>query len=181
MGNALQEQLLKAGLIDKNKANQAKSSKHKKMKLQRNTKQGVVDEARLLAEKSIQKKMLHDRDLNRQKEDIAQEKAIIAQIKQLIDVNKVKKGNGDDQAYNFEDNKNIKRVFVTQEVHDNIAGGRLSIVKLNGQYEIVPTPVAQKIEQRDADYIILRNEAQQQTEDKDDFYADYEIPDDLMW
>lgn len=181
MGNALQDQLLKAGLVDKNQANRAKSNKHKKMKQQRNTKQGVVDEAKQQAEQSMQEKAQRDRELNRQKEKKAQEKAIIAQIKQLIDVNKVKKGNGDDLAYNFEDNKNVKRVFVTQEVHDNIANGRLSIVKIQGQYEIVATPVADKIKQRDESYIILRNDTQQNTADEDDEYADYEIPDDLMW
>lgn len=180
MGNALQEQLLNAGLVDKNQANRAKSNKHKKMKQQRNTKQGVVDEAKQLAEKSIQEKAQRDRDLNRQKEDKAREKAIIAQIIQLINVNKIKKGNGDDLAYNFEDNKSVKRVFVTQEVHDNIANGRLTIVKLQGQYEIVPTPVADKIKQRDESYIILKNEIQEKTEE-DEFYADYDIPDDLMW
>ncbi|MBE9527076.1 MAG: DUF2058 domain-containing protein [Proteobacteria bacterium] len=180
MGNALQEQLLNAGLVDKNQANRAKSNKHKKMKQQRNTKQGVVDEAKQLAEKAIQEKAQRDRDLNRKKEDKALEKAIIAQIIQLINVNKIKKGNGDDLAYNFEDNKSVKRVFVTQEVHDNIANGRLTIVKLQGQYEIVPTPVADKIKQRDESYIILKNEVQETTEE-DEFYADYDIPDDLMW
>ena len=181
MGNALQEQLLKAGLIDKTQSNRAKNAKHKKMKQQRNTRQGVVDEAKNIAEQSMQEKKQQDKELNRQKEEKAQEKAIIAQIKQLIDTNKIKKGNGDDLAYNFEDNKNIKRVFVTQDVHDNIAAGKLSIVKLNGQYEIIPTPVADKIKQRDESYIILRNELQAQENDGDDFYADYEIPDDLMW
>ena len=181
MGNALQEQLLNSGLVDKNQANRAKSAKHKKMRQQRNTKQGVVDDVKHQAVKSIQEKKHRDRELNRKKEDKAQEKAIIAQIKQLIEVNKLSKGNGDDLSYNFQDNKSVKRIFVTQEIHDNIANGRLSIVKLQGQYEIVPTPVADKVKQRDESYIILTNEAQHKVEEQDDFYADYEIPDDLMW
>ncbi len=181
MGNALQEQLLKAGLIDKNKANKAKSAKHKKMKHQRSNNQVVVDEAKALAAKAIQDKAQRDRELNRQRDEKAQQKAIIAQIKQLINVNKVSKGNGDDLAYNFEDNKNIKRVFLTQETHDNLSQGKLAIVKLDGQYEVVPAPVADKIKQRDEAYIILRNEPSTQAEEDDDFYSDYEIPDDLMW
>ncbi len=91
------------------------------------------------------------------------------------------KGNGDDLAYNFEDNKNIKRIYVTQDTHDAIALGKLAIVKLEGQYEIVPGPVADKIKLRDENYIILRNDPSQQDEESDDFYAEYEIPDDLMW
>ena len=181
MGNLLQEQLLKAGLVDKSQANKAKSAKHKKMKKQRDSKQTVVDEAKELAEKSMQEKMQRDRDLNRQKEEKAHQKAIIAQIKQLIDVNRINKGNGDDLAYNFEDNKNIKRIFVTQDAHDGIAIGKLAIVKLNGQYEIIPALVADKIKQRDESYIILRNVPGKETEAEDDFYSDYEIPDDLMW
>ena len=181
MGNALQEQLLKAGLVDKNQANRAKSAKHKKIKKQRQNQETVVDEAKQLAEKSIQEKLQRDRELNRQRDEKAQQKAIIAQIKQLIDMNRITKGNGDDLAYNFEDNKNIKRVFVNQDAHDGISQGKLAIVKINGQYEIVPAPVADKIKQRDENYIILRNDPQQQTEEEDDLYADYQIPDDLMW
>ncbi len=162
MGNALQDQLLKAGLVDKNKANRAKSSKHKKMKQQRSNNQAVVDEAKDQAEKAMQEKSQRDRELNRQRNEKAQQKAIIAQIKQLINVNKISKGNGNDPAYNFEDNKNIKRIFVNQEKHDAIAAGKLAIVKLEGQYEVVPAPVADKIKLRDETYIILRNDVAQQ-------------------
>ncbi|MCK5648978.1 MAG: DUF2058 domain-containing protein [Gammaproteobacteria bacterium] len=181
MGNAFQDQLLKAGLVDKNQANRAKNEKHKKMKQQRSNNQTVVDEAKQLAEKAIHDKAENDRALNRQRDEKAQLKAVIAQIKQLINVNKVSKGNGDDLVYNFEDNKNIKRIYVTQDTHDNIALGKLAIVKFDGQYEIVPGPVADKIKQRDEKYIILRNDPSQQAEEVDDFYSDYEIPDDLMW
>ncbi|MCP3849609.1 MAG: DUF2058 domain-containing protein [Gammaproteobacteria bacterium] len=181
MGNALQDQLLKAGLIDKNKANKAKSAKHKKMKNQRSNNKTVVDEAKELAEKAIQQKTEHDRELNRQQNEKAELKAIIAQIKQLILVNKVSKGNGNDQVYNFEDNKNVKRIFVTQETHEHISQGKLAIVKLEGQYEVVPAPVADKIKERDESYIILRNNPAENSEEMDDFYSDYEVPDDLMW
>ncbi|NOQ77782.1 MAG: DUF2058 family protein [Gammaproteobacteria bacterium] len=167
--------------MDKNKANRAKSMKHKKMKHQRSNNQVIVDEAKQLAEKAIQEKSQRDRELNRQRNEKAHKKAIIAQIKQLINVNKMSKGNGDDLAYNFEDNKNIKRVYVTQDTHDAIALGKLAIVKIEGQYEIVPGPVADKIKLRDESYIILRNDPSQKDEESDDFYADYEIPDDLMW
>ena len=181
MGNALQEQLLKAGLVDKNQANRAKNAKHKKMKQQRNNNEVVVDEAKLLAEKAMQEKLQRDRELNRQRNEQAQQKAIIAQIKQLIQMNRISKGNGDDLVYNFDDNKQIKRIYVTQEVHDDISEGKLAIVKLDKQYELVPAPVADKIKLRDESYIILRNEPSQQAVAEDDFYADYKIPDDLMW
>lgn len=181
MSNALQDQLLKMGLVDKNQANKAKNAKHKKMKQQRSHNQLVVDEAKELAAKAIKEKSDRDRALNRKRDEKAEQKAIIAQIKQLIHTNKVSKGNGDDLAYNFEDNKSIKRIFVTQETHDHISLGKLAIVKFDGQYEIISAPVADKIKQRDGQYIILRNDPSHQIEETDDFYSDYEIPDDLMW
>ncbi|MDX2506778.1 MAG: DUF2058 domain-containing protein [Gammaproteobacteria bacterium] len=181
MGNALQEQLLKAGVVDKNQANRAKSAKHKKLKQQRQSKDATVDEARQLAEQAMQEKVARDRDLNRQRNEKAQHKAIVAQIKQLIYMNRISKGNGDDLAYNFEDKTSIKRVFVTQDVHEGLSDGKLAIVKFSGQYEVVPAPVADKIRQRDESYIILRNDPQQKAEEEDDFYSDYNIPDDLMW
>ncbi len=181
MGNALQEQLLKAGLVDKNKANRAKSQKHKKLKQQRNTKEGVVDEAKLMAEKAIKEKAERDKALNLKRNEEAQQKAVIAQIKQLIDTNRLPKGNGDDQVYNFEDQKSVKRIFVTKDIHDGLTRGKLAIVKFDTQYDVVPAPVSDKIKIRDEKYIILRNDPSKEDEQDDDFYADYQIPDDLMW
>jgi len=122
-----------------------------------------------------------DSALNQQLNKKAELKAIIAQIKQLIDVNKISKGNGNDQAYNFEDNKNVKRIFVTETAHEGISQGKLAIVKVEGQYEVIPAPVADKIKERDESYIILRNNPAENSEEMDDFYSDYEVPDDLMW
>ncbi len=181
MGNALQEQLLKAGLVDKNMANRAKSQKHKKLKQQRNTKEGVVDEAKLLAEKAIREKAQRDKALNLKRNEEAQQKAVIAQIKQLIVTNRLPKGNGDDQAYNFEDKKSVKRIFVTKDIYDGLTRGKLAIVKFDMQYDVVPAPVSDKIKIRDEKYIILRNDPSKEDELDDDFYADYQIPDDLMW
>lgn len=180
MANALQDQLLKAGLADKNKANLINKQKYKKNKQKRNANEEIVDENLLLVKTKIAEKAERDRELNRQKEQKAQEKAIQAQIRQLIETNKVAKGNADDIAFNFEDKKKIKRIYVNQDIHDHISRGLLAIVVLQGQYELVPKAVAEKISTRDKEVIILINE-KTDTEEIDDFYSDYEIPDDLMW
>ena len=49
-----------------------------------------------------------------------------------------------------------------------------------GGYEIIPREAAEKIEQRDPRRILLLNTATNEVE-ADDPYADYQIPDDLMW
>ena len=55
-----------------------------------------------------------------------------------------------------------------------------AIVKFDDKYDAVPAVVAKKIKDRDPGYIIVLNDSQA-TEEIDEEYADYKIPDDLMW
>jgi uncharacterized protein YaiL (DUF2058 family) len=49
-------------------------------------------------------------------------------------------------------------------------------------YELVPAIVAEKIKQRDDSYVLVMNDKiQEETSTNDDPYADFQIPDDLMW
>jgi len=64
-------------------------------------------------------------------------------------------------------------------MHEHLTQGQLAIVKSVEHYEIIPKAVAEKISQRDASAIILLNDGVE--EEIDDYYADFEIPDDLMW
>ncbi len=60
--------------------------------------------------------------------------------------------------------------------------GRLAIVKLDENYEAVSSEVAEKISLRDAASVIVLNEQNINTkDDSEDPYADYQVPDDLMW
>ncbi|WP_264779343.1 DUF2058 family protein, partial [Escherichia fergusonii] len=57
------------------------------------------------------------------------------------------------------------------------------IIDSNGEseYAIIPASVADKIAQRDATFIVLNSALSQEEQDEDDPYADFKIPDDLMW
>ena len=180
MANSLQDQLLKAGLVDGKKIKQAKQAKKKQKKQQRQSGTEVIDENKQAAQKSRAEKAGRDRELNRQRDEEAQRKAVVAQIKQLIEINRLPKDKGD-VAFNFSDNNKIKKIYVTEEFQVQLSKGRLAIVKLNEQYEIVASPIAEKIAQRDQASVIVCNEAVGLEEDEDDYYADYKIPDDLMW
>jgi hypothetical protein len=86
-------------------------------------------------------------------------------------------------AYQFTDGTKIKKLYITQQLQNDLIKGRLAIAKLEGGYELLPSQAAEKIMQRDAQVIVLlnRNESVEVDEDEDDPYADYQIPDDLMW
>ena len=179
MANAFQDQLRKAGLVDEKKVKKAKKEKYQQAKKQ--GKNAVVeDEAKLLAKKAMEEKAARDRELNRQKKEEADKKAVVAQIRQLITMNAQPRDDGE-LAYNFSDAGVVKKLYVSEQTQRMIVNGRLTIVKLDESYELVPTAVADKIAQRDDSYLILRNEQQEQSVDEDDPYADYQIPDDLMW
>jgi uncharacterized protein YaiL (DUF2058 family) len=178
--SSLQDQLLKAGIVDEKKAKKIKQEKRKAAKQQ--PKGAVpVDENREEALRVLAAKAERDRQINRQNQAAAERKAVQAQIKQLIEVNRVERGQGE-IAYQFSDGVKIKKLYVTDKLQQQLVNGRLAIVRLAERYELVPAAVAQKIRQRDTELVLVlnsRTEADQQAED--DPYADYQIPDDLMW
>ncbi len=181
MGDSLLEQLKKSGLVDKNKAQQAKQSQYKNQK--QKVKQGSpdkLDEAQLLAQQAHAEKLERDRQLNQQRQDDFERKAIAAQVKQLIETNRVQDRDGD-IVYNFADANVVKRLYVSEQIHKHLMSGHLAIAKLGEGYELVPMPVAEKIKQRDARCIIHAEHGAAPAQDGDDPYADYKIPDDLMW
>ena len=177
--SSLQDQLLKAGLVGEKQAKQVSKQKRKEQKIQKKSNQPVVDETKVKIQQDREEKAARDRELNAQRKAEADQKAIAAQIKQLIERNLQSKGGGN-VAYNFTDGSKIKKIYVSQAVFDQLSRGRLAIVRLGENYELVPLPVADKIAERDAS-IIASVSAKQDHTDEDDPYAEYEIPDDLMW
>ena len=68
-----------------------------------------------------------------------------------------------------------------------VSRGILAIAKLGENddiaYHLIPAEAARKIQEREANAIVLLNEFDKNEDgiEEDDPYAAYEIPDDLMW
>ncbi len=176
---SLQDQLLKAGLIDTRKAGKIKKSKYRQAQQKQKNKIETPDEAKLAAKKAQAEKVERDRQLNQQRKREAERKAIAAQVRQLIEMNRQPRDDGD-IGYSFSDGALIKRIYVTAMQLKQLGNGRLCIIKLDEHYELIPTLVAEKIQLRDESTQILSNKPTEIPEE-DDPYADFEIPDDLMW
>ncbi|MBS0847161.1 DUF2058 domain-containing protein [Citrobacter sp. JGM124] len=174
----LQEQMLKAGLVTSKKV----------AKVQRTAKKSRVQarEAREAVEENKKAQMERDKQLSEQQKQEVLAKEYKAQVKQLIEMNKiiVAKGNID---FNFTDHNLIKKVAVDKLTQSQLISGRLAIARLSvegsvdSQYAIIPASVADKIAQRDASSIVLNSTLSQDAQDEDDPYADFKVPDDLMW
>lgn len=174
----LQEQMLKAGLVTSKKMD----------KVQRTAKKSRVQAraAREAVEENKKAQLERDKQLSEQQKQAALSKEYKAQVKQLIEMNRIDISKGD-IGFNFTDGNLIKKIVVDKMTQAQLISGRLAIARLvvdNGgesEYAIIPSSVADKIAQRDANSIVLNSALSQEEQDEEDPYADFKVPDDLMW
>ena len=172
----LQEQMLKAGLV----------SSKKMAKVQRTAKKSRVQarEAREAVEENKKAQAERDRLLSEQQKQATLAKEYKAQVKQLIEMNRIAIARGSID-FNFTDGSLIKKIAVDKQTQAQLINGRLAIARLaadgKSDYAIIPAVVAEKIAQRDADSIVLHSALSEEEQNEDDPYADFKIPDDLMW
>ncbi len=180
MADSLQEQLRKAGLVNEKKLQKAQRVKHAEA-MERKARGTSGDPDAVAAQQTRADKAKRDKALNEERNRQANRKALSAQIRQLIELNRQRRDGGD-IAFNFKDGRTIKKLLVTRRQQDHLVGGRLAIVKLGDAYELVPLAIAQKIRERDPETVVVCNDTLESNEpDPDDPYADYRIPDDLDW
>ncbi len=160
MGNPLQDQLLKAGLVSKKQAGKAKqeqyvqSKKKKKGKsVRKNARKPirqaeVARAAEVARNKQISRKQAEERKQHEQQ----------AQIKQLVMQNRVERDEKKGQAYHFALGKKINRIFVAEEMIDRLCEGQLGIVQLEESFEVVPAKVARQVAERDTGAVISLRE-----------------------
>ncbi|QJD30462.1 DUF2058 domain-containing protein [Methylococcus geothermalis] len=178
MSNPLQEQLRKAGLVNDKQLKKAQKDQRKERQRAIENKGADADKARI--QQAQAEKAARDRELNLQKKEADDRKALAAQIRQLVDANR-QSAEGD-VAFHFADGGSVKRIYVDEAMRKRLAAGQAAIVKLDGKYQLVPAEIADRIAARDASYIVLKNESRQTGEDNsDDPYAAYPVPDDLRW
>jgi len=168
----LQEQMLKAGLVNEKKLKKAKKGSKKSRVQAREVKAAVEENKRQQQER--------DKALSNEQKEQRLSKEIQAQIKQLIEMNKIDLKDGDIK-YNFTDGTLVKAVYVESLVRDQLAKGILSIARSDESYVVIPSSVANKIALRDESVIIEQNAPTEDVADEDDPYADFVVPDDLMW
>lgn len=179
MRNPLQEQLLKAGLVNKARAAQVvreQAKKHKgKAPLAPSAEQ--VEAQRLQAEKAER-----DRALAAERNAQVRAKEAHAQVRQIIEAHKVKREG--EIAYRFTDGDAIKDVFVNEALRAQLASGTLVIVRHSHGYELLPRSAADKVYERDAAMIVLDHgctETGSSPDAEDEYYRQFEVPDDLIW
>ena len=179
MRNPLQDQLLKAGLVKKSKAAQIvrEQTRQRHGRSPQTAESEKVDAARLQAERAER-----DRALAAERNAQARANETRAQVRQIVEANKLKRDG--EIAYAFNDDGGIKRLLVDDAQREQLAKGTLVIVRHDQGHELIPRPAAEKVYARDGDMIVLDNaraSAPASNDEDDDFYKQFEVPDDLIW
>jgi len=177
MSNPFQDQLLKTGLVSKKQAHKARQDKNK---LQHSKNSNVTDETKIKVQRAAEEKARRDRELNKRRVEQQRQKAISIEINQLITSNCLSRDESCDIVYNFEHNKKVKRIYINAEMKQQIINGQLGIARIEGRYELVPLSIAEKIQQRNENRIVIFNK-DEHTSDEDYSSSKYQIPDDLTW
>ena len=202
MSQSLRDQLVKAGLATTAQAKKAERSKRAETTAQRqrgksakgkkgkdgqsSTTQSETEKVKAKAALQRAAKAARDKALAQRRNEKSHAKALQAQITQLIRQNDERTKVSDDDAvpYNFLHGKKIKKIFVNKVQLDALSVGRLVVVNNNGLYHFVSAKVAKQIEERDPRRIIVahrRDEKPPEPGSDDEFYAKFEVPDDLDW
>lgn len=175
--NALQAQLLKAGLVDNKKAKKlSKQAVH-----EQRTGQSHEAELKAKIEQDKQQKLEKDQALDLEKKRLLQGKELKAAIIQMINQHKISNIDGE-VSYQFIDDQKVKKIYLNQSIYNALVSGSLVIAKEMDGYAVLPKALADRINDKMEGFIIVNNsEKNEQITDEEDPYAAYVIPDDLMW
>jgi len=193
MGGSLRDQLLKTGVVSKEQATkaekQANSNAHqqqKRKKKKRGKTEELIDKesAAYLAAKAQEEEVARAKELNRQKEAERQQKEFKTQVRNLIQTHYIKDPKAD-IAYRFIEGKFVRQIYVNAIQQKQLDQGQLAIAVLDDSYYLMSASIAEKILERSPETILLhpaKEEKKTSDSDIDDpYYANFSVPDDLMW
>ncbi len=180
--NPLQEQLLKAGLVNKNKLDQV-VRQQQKARTGKATPAADADAEAVDAERLRQERAARDRALEAQRRSEREAAERAAQVRQIIEAHRVKAG--DDGDYRFEHAGLIRSLRIGQAQRPLLGRGALLIVSLGDAYALVTRDVGDRLRAIDpavicVDHAHTPQEAPAAGSD-DEFYSRFQVPDDLVW
>ncbi len=179
----LQEQLLKAGLVKKSKvaevAREQNKARHAKGPAE-------LSEIQRDAERARAAKAERDRALAGEHKAQARISELRAQARQIIEDKKVPRVG--ESEYRFNADGAIRTLLVNDALRKQLSSGALVIARLRERYELLPRAAGDKVRERDPSMIVLDHgsaadtgSSADATSEDDMYYAQFKVPDDLVW
>lgn len=183
-GLSLREQLLQAGLVSEKQVKQAEQSQKRqnftdRKQVSKKDRDFREQQRQIELQKQAEIKAAKDAALNKKREEKAQAKARWAEIRQLVEQNRIAKPESDDY-FNFVINGKVGRVAVDGPLRERIVRGEIAIIRCDGHYELVPHAIGERIREREP-RAVVDTAAKPEAAPVDDAYKDFVVPDDLIW
>ncbi|WP_022941365.1 DUF2058 domain-containing protein [Psychromonas hadalis] len=178
---SLQDQLMKSGLINKQKAKQAQTEKRRKAKQKK--KKGTVEVSEVQVAINSQKEQLKQQDLdkNRATQEDLDARSAHGKLIQMIAQHCEKNYQGEID-YHFTYDKKVKRIAINDETQKSLINGRLAICVLNEEFYLINKEAAETLAAIDTSVLVaLHDKVDVTAIDEDDPYAEFAVPDDLVW
>lgn len=92
-----------------------------------------------------------------------------------------------ESEYRFSADGAIRTLLVNEDLRRKLSSGALVIARLDESYELLPRAAAEKVRERDTSMIVLdhgqgvSSESTTVTSEDDAYYAQFQVPDDLVW
>ena len=179
--NPLQEQLLKAGLVKKSRLAEVTREQNRALHAKG---PAAPSEIQLEAGRARAEKAERDRALAAERKAQARVAELRAQARQIVQDRKVPR-TGEDE-YRFTADGAIRTILVDDDLRRKLSSGALVIARLDERYELLPRLAADKVRERDPGMIVLdhgqaADAPPDATSEDDAYYAQFKVPDDLVW
>ena len=180
MKNALQEQLLKAGLSDE-AALKKKGKKRPPKQSKKKIKAAVANESvnAIISQVQAEKKA-RDQALNQKRLEAQKQRDTQRRVKQIVESNQCNDKRAQ-KKFHFQHIKKIKQIYITEPQQALLTEGTLVIVAFEGKNYLLPTPAGEKIKALLPRAVISVAEIEESKPEADDPYAEFVVPDDLIW
>ncbi|MEI8642146.1 DUF2058 domain-containing protein [Pseudoalteromonas sp. Hal099] len=176
---SLQDQLLQAGLTTSHKAKVAKSEKRKQQKSKKRATSNPSDLQKHIQQTKLEQQKKAE-ELNQSRQEELKQREQVARVKQILEHHNQDSIRGE-RTFNFTYDNKVKGIDVNEKTQKALSGGRLAICVLEGQFYVLDDEPARKVAEVDEKYIVFHVEPENKPKDEDDPYADFEVPDDLVW
>jgi uncharacterized protein YaiL (DUF2058 family) len=180
MNLSLRDQLLQAGLVSSKQAQQADRDKRQQARRQPAAAADQQQAAQRKQQQAVAAKVARDQDLNRQRREQREHGARLAEIRQLVEQNRLPPVVSDDY-FNFVHRNKVRRIAVDAALRERIMNGAVAIVRYGKFYALVLPEVAARVRERNADSVVTLAAAPEIPAASEDPYAKFQVPDDLMW
>jgi len=175
MRTPLQEQLLKAGLVKKDKVAAA-------VRQQKQQREGKAnDDTRIDVQRLHAERVERDRALAAEQKAQAHARELRAQVRQIVETHKLaRKG---EIVYRFAHEGAIRQIYVDTAQRAQLAKGQLVIVQHDTGYELLPRAAADLVAERQGPIVLdqAAADAVQTPQHSDPYYDRFVVPDDLIW